>query len=151
MCIVFFIFGHPKYKLILASNRDESLKRPTQAADYWDIDNNIIAAIDLATVTHINKPNKDLKNKKSTKLKRCSNPSTINIYEKQLLDEILKKDNSSHSSLSESLSRTCDSIPENMEKHNSIRNIYMTEKKNYWIWNMAWLYPPRSFFNSNQL
>ena len=46
-----------------------------------------------------------------------------------MLDEILKKDNSSHSSLSESLSRTCDSIPENMEKHNSIRNIYMTEKK----------------------
>jgi len=130
MCIVFFIFGHPKYKLILASNRDESLKRPTQAADYWDIDNNIISAIDLATTTHINKPNKDLNNKKSTILKRCSLPSTINSYEKQLLDEILNKDNnSSHSSLSESLSRTCDSIPEGLEKHESIKNIYKTEKK----------------------
>ncbi|ORX47914.1 hypothetical protein BCR36DRAFT_294648 [Piromyces finnis] len=130
MCIVFFIFGHPKYKLIIASNRDESLKRPTQAANYWDIDNNIISAIDLATVTHINKPNKDLNNAKSTKLKRRSLPSTINSYEKQLLNEILNKNNNgTRSSLSESLNRTCDSIPENLEKNDYIKNIYKTEKK----------------------
>jgi len=130
MCIVFFIFGHPKYKLILASNRDESLKRPTQTADFWDIDENVISAIDLATVTHINKPNKDLNNKKSTKLKRRSNPSTINNYEKQLLDEILKKDSScSYSSLSESLSKENDFTSDNFEKINNINNIYDTEKK----------------------
>jgi len=134
MCIVFFIFGHPKYKLILASNRDESLKRPTQTADFWNIDENIIAAIDLATVTHINKPNKDLNNKKSTKLKRCSLPSTINTYEKQLLNEILKKNiSSSHSSLSESLNMECgqqQQHPEkNLEKQSNINNIYKTEKK----------------------
>jgi len=131
MCIVFFIFGHPNYKLILASNRDESLKRPTRAADFWDIDNNVISAIDLAPVTHVNKPNKDLNNKKSTRLKRCSLPATINNYEKQLLDKILQKDKpSTHSSLSEIISNGSESSIFNpLEKHNSIKKIYKSERK----------------------
>ncbi|KAI4151027.1 MAG: hypothetical protein LQ340_003739 [Diploschistes diacapsis] len=36
MCIVLISTEHPQYPLILASNRDEHLARPTAAAAYWD-------------------------------------------------------------------------------------------------------------------
>lgn len=36
MCIIFFAYkSHPKYKLILAGNRDEFYDRPTRNAGYW--------------------------------------------------------------------------------------------------------------------
>eukprot|EP00744_Colponema_vietnamica_P002096 GILI01003369.1.p1 GENE.GILI01003369.1~~GILI01003369.1.p1 ORF type:complete len:303 (+),score=22.80 GILI01003369.1:121-909(+) len=49
MCIIFFSFlDHPKYKLILASNRDEDSTRPTLCADFWpDPYSNILSGKDL--------------------------------------------------------------------------------------------------------
>ncbi|KAJ3184817.1 hypothetical protein HDU85_001496 [Gaertneriomyces sp. JEL0708] len=49
MCVIFFIFGHPQYKLIVAGNRDEFFQRPTARANYWtDIGApSVIAGIDL--------------------------------------------------------------------------------------------------------
>ena len=36
MCLIVFAWdAHPKYKLILAANRDEFYERPTQAAHFW--------------------------------------------------------------------------------------------------------------------
>ena len=35
MCICFFTTEHPSYSLVLATNRDEFLSRPTLAADWW--------------------------------------------------------------------------------------------------------------------
>ncbi|MBN2638528.1 MAG: NRDE family protein [Bacteroidales bacterium] len=37
MCLIFFsINEHPKYKLIVAANRDEFYQRPTQQAHWWE-------------------------------------------------------------------------------------------------------------------
>ena len=48
MCIVNFHFQqHPKYKLILAANRDEFYKRPTDRVHFWDDLPNLIAGRDL--------------------------------------------------------------------------------------------------------
>lgn len=48
MCLV--VFGwqtHPDYRLILAGNRDESHRRPTQDAHWWPDDPSILAGRDL--------------------------------------------------------------------------------------------------------
>ena len=49
MCILFFKFwpfpGTSKYKLILASNRDEFYDRPTDMADFWEDNSNICAGM----------------------------------------------------------------------------------------------------------
>lgn len=48
MCIIFFsVNSHPKYKFILASNRDEYYERTTKAAEFWQPDNRILAGRDL--------------------------------------------------------------------------------------------------------
>src|SRR5690625_6839453 len=48
MCIISFHFqDHPKYKLIVAANRDEFYQRPTKRAHYWDDEPNILAGRDL--------------------------------------------------------------------------------------------------------
>ena len=50
MClIVFSSNNHPKYKLILAANRDEFYKRPTRTAQFWQDERypNILAGKDL--------------------------------------------------------------------------------------------------------
>lgn len=50
MCLIAFSFNnHPKYKLVLAANRDEFYKRPTRNAQFWDEEDfpNILAGKDL--------------------------------------------------------------------------------------------------------
>ncbi len=50
MCLIAFSFNdHPKYKLVLAANRDEFYKRPTRNAQFWNEEGlpNILAGKDL--------------------------------------------------------------------------------------------------------
>ena len=48
MCLIVFAYKfHQKYKLILASNRDESYNRPTQDAHLWNTNPVIVAGKDL--------------------------------------------------------------------------------------------------------
>lgn len=50
MCLIAFSYKtHPKYKLILATNRDEFYKRPTRAAQFWTNEHfpSILAGKDL--------------------------------------------------------------------------------------------------------
>lgn len=48
MCIIFFAYeSHPQYKLILAANRDELYKRPTENARFWRDYPKVLAGRDL--------------------------------------------------------------------------------------------------------
>jgi len=48
MCLVVFAWqAHPRYRLILAGNRDESHRRPTQDAHWWPDNESILAGRDL--------------------------------------------------------------------------------------------------------
>lgn len=48
MCLVVFAWqAHPDYHLILAGNRDESHRRPTQDAHWWPDDTSMLAGRDL--------------------------------------------------------------------------------------------------------
>lgn len=48
MCLINFHFqDHPKYKLIIAANRDEFYKRPTAEAHFWEDKPMILAGRDL--------------------------------------------------------------------------------------------------------
>ena len=48
MCLILFAYkAHPKYKFILAANRDEFYKRPTASAHFWKEAPNILAGRDL--------------------------------------------------------------------------------------------------------
>ncbi|TPX42545.1 hypothetical protein SeMB42_g05092 [Synchytrium endobioticum] len=47
MCVIFLIFGHPKYKLVVAANRDEFVDRPARRARFWDSAPHLIAGVDL--------------------------------------------------------------------------------------------------------
>lgn len=48
MCLIFLsINDHPKYKLIIAANRDEFYSRKTAAADYWNDHPEIVGGRDL--------------------------------------------------------------------------------------------------------
>lgn len=48
MCLITFAYHqHPKYKLILAANRDEAYSRPTRGADFWPEHPEILAGKDL--------------------------------------------------------------------------------------------------------
>ena len=48
MCLIVFAFNkHPKYKLILAANRDEYFNRPTLTADYWKENHEILGGRDI--------------------------------------------------------------------------------------------------------
>jgi uncharacterized protein with NRDE domain len=48
MCLIFISFHHhPKYKLIVAGNRDEFYERKTAAANYWNDYPQILAGRDL--------------------------------------------------------------------------------------------------------
>jgi len=48
MCIISFHFKeHPRYKLIIAANRDEFYGRPTKAAHYWEDHPTLLAGRDL--------------------------------------------------------------------------------------------------------
>ncbi|KAK9238430.1 NRDE protein-domain-containing protein [Lipomyces kononenkoae] len=53
MCILLLSTAHPKYPLILLSNRDEYLNRPTAAADFWPAPNDdVLGPRDLAREQH---------------------------------------------------------------------------------------------------
>ncbi|WP_423409516.1 NRDE family protein [Heyndrickxia sp. MSNUG] len=48
MCLILFAYKvHPKYKLIVAANRDEAYGRPTAAAHFWEDRPDILAGRDL--------------------------------------------------------------------------------------------------------
>lgn len=48
MCLILFAYElHPRYRLILAANRDEFYARPSSAAAFWDDAPNILAGRDL--------------------------------------------------------------------------------------------------------
>ena len=48
MCLILFAYhAHPKYKLIVAANRDEFYKRPTISAHFWEDHPHILAGRDL--------------------------------------------------------------------------------------------------------
>ncbi|WP_043931455.1 NRDE family protein [Bacillus sp. EB01] len=48
MCLILFAYKvHPRYPLIVASNRDESYERPTAAAHFWEDQPHLLAGRDL--------------------------------------------------------------------------------------------------------
>jgi uncharacterized protein with NRDE domain len=48
MCLILFAYKvHPKYKLMVAANRDEFYQRPTAPVHFWDDDSGILAGRDL--------------------------------------------------------------------------------------------------------
>ncbi|SRR6266568_833950 len=48
MCLLSFaIDSHPRYRLVLAANRDENFVRPTEAARFWDSTPQILAGRDV--------------------------------------------------------------------------------------------------------
>ena len=48
MCLILFAYKiHPKYKLILAANRDEFYERPTASARFWEDAPDVLAGRDL--------------------------------------------------------------------------------------------------------
>lgn len=48
MCLINFQFNdHPKYKLVLAANRDEFYLRPTESAHFWKDEPQLLAGRDL--------------------------------------------------------------------------------------------------------
>ena len=48
MCLINLNIGtHPKYKMIIAANRDESYERPTETIHWWEDDPNIFGGRDL--------------------------------------------------------------------------------------------------------
>lgn len=48
MCLILFAYkAHPKYKLIVAANRDEFYERPTAPAHFWEDHPHILAGRDL--------------------------------------------------------------------------------------------------------
>lgn len=48
MCVIIFAYDyHPKYKLVVAANRDEFYSRPTLVADFWEDNPEILAGRDL--------------------------------------------------------------------------------------------------------
>lgn len=48
MCLIFFaVHQHPKFKLVIAANRDEFYNRKTEAAAFWKDDPSVLAGRDL--------------------------------------------------------------------------------------------------------
>jgi len=47
MCLILFVLNeHPKYKFILAANRDEFFSRPSYKSDYWSENKNVLGGRD---------------------------------------------------------------------------------------------------------
>ncbi|MEM1126074.1 MAG: NRDE family protein [Bacteroidota bacterium] len=48
MCLILFAYQqHPRYRLVLAANRDEFYARPTAPAAFWDDDHDVLGGRDL--------------------------------------------------------------------------------------------------------
>lgn len=48
MCLILFSYkNHPRYKLVVAANRDEFYARPTQHAHFWEREEHILAGKDV--------------------------------------------------------------------------------------------------------
>ncbi len=48
MCLIIFAYNHhPKYRMVIAANRDEFYERPAKAASFWADKPNILAGRDL--------------------------------------------------------------------------------------------------------
>lgn len=48
MCLILFAYEeHPRYRLVLAANRDEFYERPTAPAAFWEDDSGVLAGRDL--------------------------------------------------------------------------------------------------------
>ncbi len=48
MCLIVFAYQcHPRYRLIMAANRDEFYKRPTRLAQFWEDNSGILAGQDI--------------------------------------------------------------------------------------------------------
>ena len=48
MCLLFFAYDfHPRYRIILAANRDEYYRRPTETAQFWETHPWVLAGRDL--------------------------------------------------------------------------------------------------------
>ena len=48
MCLIALAYdAHPEYALVVAANRDESFKRPTDRADFWEAAPDLLAGRDL--------------------------------------------------------------------------------------------------------
>lgn len=48
MCLLFFAYDcHPRYRIILAANRDEYYRRPTETAQFWETHPSVLAGRDL--------------------------------------------------------------------------------------------------------
>lgn len=81
MCLILFAYKvHPKYKLMVAANRDEFYKRPTAHVHYWEDEPEILAGRDLekmgtwmgiaksgrfAALTNYRNPKEDTEGKRS--------------------------------------------------------------------------------------
>ena len=81
MCLILFALNnHPKYKMILAANRDEFHSRPTLKAGFWEEQNDILSGIDdlskgtwlgiskqgrFIAITNYRSPNSEIKAPKS--------------------------------------------------------------------------------------
>jgi len=48
MCLIAFAWrSHPRYRLVVAANRDEYFGRPAAPAGFWDDHSNVLAGRDL--------------------------------------------------------------------------------------------------------
>ncbi|KAI8847443.1 NRDE protein-domain-containing protein [Chytridium lagenaria] len=56
MCIIFFAYGGVRHRLIIAANRDESIRRPTNAAHFWKHADHVLGGVDLGYKTQFSKP-----------------------------------------------------------------------------------------------
>lgn len=102
MCLILIAKNkHPKYKLIIAANRDEFYERPAKQADYWEEFPFLLAGKDLkdgGTWLGITKTGKfaAITNYRDMKLIKESVPSRGEIVLKYLTTDINKKEYSNY-------------------------------------------------------
>ncbi len=106
MCLILFSYdNHPRYRLVLAANRDEFYERSTAGAHFWGDDSGILAGMDLkeggtwlgitrngrfAAITNYRDPSIRRENATSRGL-LVSNYLRSNIETEKYIDEIKTK------------------------------------------------------------